>query len=81
MHVADALGTPMVALFGSTSEIITGPYRSGTVIHKHVDCSPCYQRTCPIDFRCMKQIEADEVYEAIHKMVGGKRSKLHITAL
>lgn len=81
MHIADALGTPIVALFGSTSEIVTGPYRSGTVIHKHVECSPCYQRTCPIDFPCMKKIEADEVYRAITKMLSGKRSKLHITAL
>lgn len=81
MHVADAVGTPIVALFGSTSEIVTGPYRSGTVIHKHVDCSPCYQRTCPIDFRCMKRIAAEEVYYAIQKMLCGKRSKLHITAV
>jgi heptosyltransferase-2 len=80
MHIADAIGTPIVALFGSTSEVITGPYRSGTLIHKHVECSPCYQRTCPIDFRCMKRIEADEVYEAIHKILNAKRSKLHIIA-
>ncbi len=80
MHIADALGTSIVALFGSTSEIITGPYRSGTLIHKHVECSPCYQRTCPIDFRCMKRIEADEVYEAIHKILGAKRSKLRVIA-
>lgn len=80
MHIADAIGTPIVALFGSTSEVVTGPYRSGTLIHKHVPCSPCYQRTCPIDFRCMKQIEADEVYEAINKILSAKRSKLHIIA-
>jgi heptosyltransferase-2 len=80
MHIADALGTPIVALFGSTSEVVTGPYRSGTLIHKHVECSPCYQRTCPIDFRCMKRIEADEVYEAIVKILQAKRSKLHIIA-
>ncbi len=80
MHIADALGTPIVALFGSTSEIITGPYRSGTLIHKHVECSPCYQRTCPIDFRCMKRIEADEVYEAINKILNAKRSKLRVIA-
>ena len=61
MHMASALGTPIVALFGSTNEIVTGPYRKGKVIHKHVECSPCYQRTCPIDFRCMKGIEAEEV--------------------
>ncbi|MGC1878507.1 MAG: lipopolysaccharide heptosyltransferase II [Rhabdochlamydiaceae bacterium] len=80
MHIADAIGTPIVALFGSTSEVVTGPYRSGTLIHKHVECSPCYQRTCPIDFRCMKRIEADEVYEAISKILNAKRSKLHIIA-
>jgi len=80
MHIADALGTKIVALFGSTNEIVTGPYRSATVIHKHVKCSPCYQRTCPIDFRCMKEIEAEEVYQAILHMLKNKRSKLHITA-
>jgi heptosyltransferase-2 len=80
MHIADATGTPIVALFGSTSEVITGPYRCGTIIHKHVECSPCYQRTCPIDFRCMKRIEADEVYEAISKILKLKRAKLRIIA-
>ncbi len=65
MHIAAALKTPLVALFGSTNETATGPYGHGKVIHKHVSCSPCYKRTCPIDFRCMKQIEADEVYEAL----------------
>ncbi|NGX59962.1 MAG: ADP-heptose--LPS heptosyltransferase 2 [Chlamydiae bacterium] len=79
MHIADALGTKIVALFGSTNEIVTGPYRTGKVIHKHVECSPCYQRTCPIDFRCMKEIEADEVYQTILGMLK-KKSKLHITA-
>ncbi|NGX39874.1 MAG: ADP-heptose--LPS heptosyltransferase 2 [Chlamydiae bacterium] len=81
MHIADAIGTKTVALFGSTNEIVTGPYRSGVVIHKHVDCSPCYQRTCPIDFRCMKRIEAEEVYQTIQQVLkGSKKSKLHITA-
>ncbi len=69
MHIADALGTKIVALFGSTSEIVTGPYRTGKVIHKHAECSPCYQRTCPIDFRCMKRISADEVYKEIVQML------------
>jgi heptosyltransferase II len=78
MHIADAVGTPIVALFGSTSEVVTGPYRSGTVIHKHAECSPCYQRTCHIDFRCMKRIEANEVYEAVIKTLKIKRPKLHI---
>jgi len=65
MHIAAALKTPLVALFGSTCDKKTGPYQHGTVIHKHVDCSPCFQRTCPIDFRCMTRIEVDEVCNKI----------------
>jgi heptosyltransferase-2 len=76
MHIADALGTPIVALFGSTNEIVTGPYRKAKVIHKHVECSPCYQRTCPIDFRCMKRIEADEVYQEILRKLRIKQPTL-----
>jgi len=79
MHIADAVGTTLVALFGSTSEIVTGPYNQQRgVIHKHVECSPCYKRVCPIDFRCMKRIQADEVYLAVRKALDRKRSKLPV---
>jgi heptosyltransferase-2 len=69
MHIASALGIPLIALFGSTSDVQTGPYSGGKVIHKHVECSPCYKRTCPIDFRCMKRIEVEEVYQEILKLL------------
>lgn len=69
MHVASALGVPLVALFGSTSDVTTSPYQGGHVIHKHVPCSPCYRRECPIDFRCMTRIEVQEVYQAIQPMI------------
>lgn len=69
MHIAAALGRPLLALFGSTSDVQTGPYHTGKVIHKHVECSPCYKRICPIDFRCMKRIEVDEVYRELQKMI------------
>lgn len=69
MHIAAALGVKLLALFGSTNEVKTGPYPQGKVIHKHVECSPCYKRVCPIDFRCMKRISADEVYEELKKML------------
>lgn len=68
MHVASALGVPLVALFGSTSDTATGPYQGGKVIHKHVPCSPCYRRECPIDFRCMTRIGVEEVYETIRSV-------------
>ncbi|MCB1180907.1 MAG: lipopolysaccharide heptosyltransferase II [Chlamydiia bacterium] len=65
MHMAAALETPLIALFGSTNRHVTGPYQQGIVIDKEVECAPCYLRRCPIDFKCMKQIKVDEVYEAI----------------
>lgn len=69
MHIASALGVPLLALFGSTSDVATGPYRGGIVLHKHVPCSPCYRRECPIDFRCMKSIEVDEVYRSLEELI------------
>ncbi|MBX9924602.1 MAG: lipopolysaccharide heptosyltransferase II [Rhabdochlamydiaceae bacterium] len=80
MHIAGALNTPIVALFGSTSSIVTGPWQESTVIQKHVECAPCYRRTCPIDFRCMKQIEVQEVVQAIEVVLNKSSSpkKLHI---
>lgn len=69
MHIAAALKIPLLALFGSTSDVRTGPYGIGKVIHKHVECSPCYKRVCPIDFRCMKRIGVEEVYQELKQMI------------
>ena len=64
MHLSAALDVPQVALFGSTNERATGPFSErAVVIHKHVECSPCFLRECPIDLRCFRRIEVDEVYE------------------
>jgi heptosyltransferase-2 len=64
MHIGAALGTPLVALFGSTDDRATGPYGMGeAVLNKRVSCSPCLLRTCPIDFRCMKEISVEEVFQ------------------
>ncbi len=73
MHIADALGTPLLALFGSTCDIRTGPYNSGRIIRKPVPCSPCFKRTCPIDFPCMKQIEVDEVTKSLRDILAENR--------
>ena len=69
MHVAAALKVPLLALFGSTSEVMTGPYKEGQIIHKHVACSPCYLRECPLDFRCMKEISVEEVVKVIKEQL------------
>jgi heptosyltransferase-2 len=67
MHVATAVGTPVVALFGSTDPLITGPWGDGhVVIRKDVPCGPCLKRICPTDHRCMELITVDEVEEAVY---------------
>lgn len=68
MHMGAALSTEIVALFGSTDEVVTGPYQ-GRVLHKKVDCSPCFKKQCPIDFRCMKAITTDETVDILLKMI------------
>lgn len=72
MHIAAALNIPLVALFGSTNDTKTGPYLHGTVIHKHTECSPCYKRVCPIDFRCMTRIEVNEVSFELLRLIQKK---------
>ena len=71
MHLATLLGVPVVAVFGSTEPRLTGPLGNGhTVLRHHVECSPCFLRECPIDFRCMKAISADKVAGAVLSMLG-----------
>lgn len=66
MHVGAALGVPVVAIFGPTDPVLTGPVGSGhRVLRKPVACSPCQFRICPIDHRCMEWVTAEEVYEAV----------------
>jgi lipopolysaccharide heptosyltransferase II len=66
MHLATLLGVPVVAVFGSTEHRLTGPLGTGNVvIRHHVECSPCFLRECPIDFRCMKAVTSEEVTAAI----------------
>jgi heptosyltransferase-2 len=74
MHVAAALGTPVVALFGSTSPELTGPGLPGDTRHQllrvNVPCSPCFLRECPIDFRCMNGISVERSVEAVLRAAG-----------
>lgn len=70
MHLAAALDVPQIAIFGSTDERATGPLsRKAMVIHKHVECSPCLLRECPIDLRCFRRIGVDEVYETARRLL------------
>jgi len=68
MHVAAAVGTPVIVPFGSTSPELTGPGLPGDTRHHlikaRVPCSPCFLRECPIDFRCMSSISVEHVVGA-----------------
>ena len=71
MHLATLLGVPAVAIFGSTEPALTGPLGHGhIVVRKRAECSPCFLRDCPIDFRCMKEVEADTVAAALRGVLG-----------
>ena len=69
MHLASAVGTPLVAIFGSTSAELTGPLGTHvSIINAAVECTPCFLRECPIDFRCMNSITVDQVTAAVLKL-------------
>ena len=73
MHVAAALGVPVVAIFGSTSPALTGPGLPGDPRHRllsaNVACAPCFLRECPIDFRCMNGIAVARVTAAVRELM------------
>jgi len=74
MHLASLLGVPVVAIFGSTEPSLTGPLGANNVIVRHrVECSPCFLRECPLDFRCMKAVSVDEVVTAVRGLISEPR--------
>ena len=64
MHVAAALGRPVVAIFGPTDERATAPLGPHTLVRHDVWCRPCLLRACPIDHRCLRGIGAPAVAAA-----------------
>ena len=72
MHLAAFLGVPTVAIFGSTEPALTSPLGDFHQVLRHkVDCSPCFLRECPIDFRCMTRIEPAEAADALREVLAG----------
>jgi len=71
MHIGAALGVPVIALFGPTDPLKTGPYgwqknRNLKVLRANVSCSPCFKKKCkePI---CMSNINVETVFEALRE--------------
>jgi heptosyltransferase-1 len=75
MHIAAAVGTPVVAIFGPTSPQRTGPYGPGNlVLRSGVPCSPCFSKRCIArevePMACMRRISADDVVAAVVGVLG-----------
>jgi heptosyltransferase-2 len=65
MHVAAAVGLPIVAVFGPTDPNGTAPVTPRcTIVQQKPYCSPCFLRRCPTDHRCMKEVTAEMVETA-----------------
>ena len=79
MHVAAALGVPVVVPFGSTSPELTGPGFAGDPRHLLLrgaaPCAPCFRRTCPIDFRCMMGIVPEQVIQALLQVLDDRANR------
>jgi heptosyltransferase-2 len=68
MHVAAAVGVPVVGVFGSTDPHGTAPMTPRrTLVQRKVACSPCFLRECPIDHRCMSRVTVADVHAAALK--------------
>ena len=70
MHLASALGVPVVALFGPSDERATAPLGKHEILTHAVRCRPCLLRDCPIDHRCMTGIPTTDVFEAVSRLAG-----------
>jgi len=63
MHIAAALNTPLVAVFGPTDHLQTSPVsKSARMVRHDLECSPCLKEVCPSDHRCMLSIDPEEVW-------------------
>jgi len=82
-HLAAAVGTPYVSLFGTTSARRTVPYgNEHLVVEACVACSPCYKKTCPKPERvCMQRIGANAVKKSFQKPFRGKASGIFLIEL
>lgn len=65
LHLADALGTFVLGVYGSTSPTQNAPYNTGTTLYKNAPCSPCNQKQCPSNLQCLTSVQPQEVYNAL----------------
>jgi heptosyltransferase-2 len=69
-HLAPAVGTATIVIFGPTNPVTTRPFSNlATIVSANVECAPCMLRDCPIDHRCMTRVSVDEVFIQAKKIL------------
>jgi len=73
MHVAAAVGIPLVAIYGSSSPAYTPPLTDQvSIVYRGLDCSPCFERQCPIgDTPCLTGIRPEQIQTEIENILAG----------
>src|SRR5204863_8892062 len=76
MHIAVALDRPLVALFGPTNPVRTGPYRrEDAVLRVDIPCSPCYSRRCSHQ-SCLRWVEVESVLALAEQQLVQDRARI-----
>ena len=69
MHLAAAVGSPVVALFGPTAPWRTGPFGEGhQVLRADLSCSPCFKKECD-NVACMRHISVEQVFDSVSRIL------------
>ena len=80
MHIAAAVGTPVLGIFGPTNPLLQGPYgESHLVVRREgLDCLGCNLTSCPIGHPCMKDLTVEMVMEGVDRLIA--RNRIPLTA-
>lgn len=78
-HLADAVGCPVVVVFGPTDPVTTRPFSErAVVVRRPPDCAPCMLRDCPIDHRCMTAVSPRDVFAEAARVLAGRAAAAEV---